>query len=171
MRVEQAADVDIETVIAWDPELVVLSPGPGHPADAQLAISVVQRLGPRTPIFGVCLGHQAAAMALGATITRGPQPVHGKTSACEHDGSAMFAGLPSPMAVARYHSLLVERGSVPDALVVAAWTTEGEVMALRHRTWPLWTVQFHPESFLMPHGDLLLARVLELARSHRRPPC
>jgi anthranilate synthase/aminodeoxychorismate synthase-like glutamine amidotransferase len=132
------------------PELLVLSPGPGRPEDAALALEAVRAFAGRIPILGVCLGHQVLACAFGGEVGRAPEPVHGKAWAIRHDGAGLFTGLPDPLLAGRYHSLVVT--AVPRAFQVSARTPEGLVMAMRHRDLPIAGVQFHPDSFLTPHG-------------------
>jgi anthranilate synthase component II len=143
---------------------LVISPGPGDPAEAGISTEAVKRLSGQLPILGVCLGHQCLAEAFGAEVVRG-RPVHGKTSLVHHDGSAPFAGLPDPFSATRYHSLVVDRSSLPDELAVSAWTDDGVVMGLRHREHPTYGVQFHPESILTPEGKRILATFLERCKS------
>jgi len=144
-------------------DALVLSPGPGRPEEAGICQELVQSLGPATPLLGVCLGHQAIAQAFGTRIVGAPTLIHGKTSQIWHDGSGMFEGLPSPFDATRYHSLVVDRTSLPAELEVTAWTHDGVVMGLRHRTLPMHGVQFHPESILTLEGKALLANFLALA--------
>lgn len=140
---------------------VLISPGPGTPDDAGVSLELLERLGGRVPIFGVCLGHQSIAQSFGGRIVRAERLMHGRTSPIEHAGVGVFAGLPSPFTATRYHSLIVERASLPDELEVTAWTAEGEIMGLKHRELPIEGVQFHPESFLTEHGHQLLGGWLE----------
>jgi anthranilate synthase component 2 len=149
-------------LVAMAPQAVVISPGPGTPQAAGVCLELISALS-SVPLLGVCLGHQALAAVEGGRVVRAPEPVHGKVSAIRHDGSRLFAGLPDPFPAARYHSLVVERSSLPDALAVTAWSDDGLVMGLEHRSLPRWGVQFHPESYLTRDGMLLLARFLELA--------
>ena len=142
------------------PTHIIISPGPCSPAQAGISTSVVRRFGATTPILGVCLGHQAIGAAYGARIVRAAVPVHGKVSRIHHEGAGLFAGLPSPFQATRYHSLVVERASLPDVLRVTATTDDGEIMALEHREHPVVGVQFHPESALTEHGYRLLDRFL-----------
>jgi anthranilate synthase/aminodeoxychorismate synthase-like glutamine amidotransferase len=149
-------------VRAARPERIVISPGPGRPEDAGVTMSVIRELGERTPILGVCLGHQAIGAAFGGDVIRAVAPMHGKTSTIEHDGRGVFRGIAGPFPASRYHSLVVSDVGFPDALEVAARTREdGTVMALRHRQWPLHGVQFHPESILTGEGRTILRNFLE----------
>jgi anthranilate synthase/aminodeoxychorismate synthase-like glutamine amidotransferase len=144
------------------PDAVILSPGPGRPENAGCFEALVRVLPDHIPLLGVCLGHQALATAFGAKVVRAPLPVHGKTSPVYHEGQGIFAGLASPLEGGRYHSLLVERSSLPEELLVTAATEEGLVMALQHRRLPRFGVQFHPESILTPEGPAIIARFLDL---------
>ena len=146
---------DLEGIRQRHPDGLLLGPGPGRPEDAGITLEAIEAL-TELPILGVCLGHQSLAQVHGASIVRAERLMHGRTSPILHDGSGVFAGLPSPFTATRYHSLIVDRDTVPDELVVTAWTEEGEIMGLRHRTRPLEGVQFHPESFLTDHGHQLL---------------
>jgi anthranilate synthase/aminodeoxychorismate synthase-like glutamine amidotransferase len=155
--------IDAEGIVTSGASAVVLSPGPCTPAEAGCSLDVVRQLGGRLPILGVCLGHQAIAAACGATIVRAKEPLHGRTSLVHHEGRDVFAGLPSPFTACRYHSLVVDRATLPDCLSVTAWTADGTVMAVTHREWPVIGVQFHPESILTEHGYRLLANFLKVA--------
>ncbi|HUY65272.1 MAG TPA: aminodeoxychorismate/anthranilate synthase component II [Acidimicrobiales bacterium] len=155
--------IDIETIRAASPDAILISPGPGRPEGAGISLAVIRELGGECPILGVCLGHQAIGMAYGARVVAAPTLMHGKTSAVHHDGRGVFAGLPDPFVATRYHSLVVEEGTVPEALEVTATTAEGVIMGLRHRTLPVEGVQFHPESFLTPSGPTLLSTFLASA--------
>jgi anthranilate synthase component 2/para-aminobenzoate synthetase component 2 len=139
------------------PHGILLSPGPCTPNEAGVCLDVLDKLSARFPILGVCLGHQAIGQAFGGRVVRASRLMHGKTSPIEHDGTSVFVGLPLPFQATRYHSLLVERASLPDALRITAWTAEGEIMGLSHRTLPVTGVQFHPESILTPDGKQLLS--------------
>ncbi|WP_404312295.1 gamma-glutamyl-gamma-aminobutyrate hydrolase family protein [Agrococcus terreus] len=160
-------EVDAATIGEWD--AVLLSPGPGAPADAGVSIPMVHAaIEHGTPLLGVCLGHQAIAEALGGVVTHAPELMHGKTSEVEHDGSTIFAGLPSPLTATRYHSLAIVDGTVPEALRVTSRTVaeaghQGVIMAVEHRAAPVWGVQFHPESVLTEGGYRMLGNWLEAA--------
>jgi anthranilate synthase component 2 len=146
---------------ALRPTHLVLSPGPCTPREAGVCVALIQALGPRIPTLGVCLGHQCIGVAFGGVVTRAPAPVHGKVSQISHRGEGVFGGLPSPFGATRYHSLIVERGSLPSELEVTAESDDGLVMGLRHRIFPIQGVQFHPESILTREGKRLLANFLE----------
>jgi anthranilate synthase component 2 len=143
------------------PSHIVISPGPGNPDTAGISTSVVRELGESIPILGVCLGHQCIAAAFGGQVVRASRLMHGKTSLIHHNNHPLFTGLPNPFEAARYHSLLVDP-SLPPAIEVIAWTEEGEIMAIRHRQFPIYGVQFHPESILTQEGKRLLANFLAL---------
>ncbi len=149
--------IDVDGIRARAPAGVVISPGPCTPDDAGVSLEVVTRLGGELPLLGVCLGHQAIGQAFGGKVVRAGRLMHGKTSPIVHDGRTLFEGLPCPFDATRYHSLAVERESLPDCLEVSAWTTEGEIMGLRHRTRTIEGVQFHPESVLTLEGKRLVA--------------
>ena len=144
------------------PERIVISPGPGTPAEAGVSMEVIRRMGKTTPILGVCLGHQCIAEVYGGKVVRADRLMHGKTSPIRHEGSGVFAGLPNPFEATRYHSLIVEKVSVPACLRVTADTAEGEIMGLQHREFPVHGVQFHPESILSREGKDLLRNFLKL---------
>jgi len=154
--------IDVEGVRALKPEGVVLSPGPCTPTEAGVCVPLVRALSGEFPILGVCLGHQSIGQAFGGVVRRAVRVVHGKASEVRHDGTGLFAGLPRPLEVGRYHSLVVEPSTLPDCLQPTATAADdGELMALRHRTHPTVGVQFHPESILTPHGPALLANFLQ----------
>jgi anthranilate synthase component 2 len=157
--------ISVEDVGALRPQAVVLSPGPCTPREAGITVPLVQRWGAEVPILGVCLGHQAIGEAYGGRVVRAKRVMHGKTSRIEHDGDGLFAGLPSPLEVMRYHSLIVERASLPPELEVLATSGDdpSEIQAMRHVRDPVWGVQFHPESVLTQHGIHLLENFLRLA--------
>jgi anthranilate synthase/aminodeoxychorismate synthase-like glutamine amidotransferase len=152
--------LDVDGVARLAPERIVISPGPGNPDQAGVSLDVIRRLGPSTPILGVCLGHQAIGQAFGATVARARAQMHGKTSEIRHDGQGVFAGLSNPFVATRYHSLVVLADTVPPDLEVTARAEDGEVMGLRHRRYPVEGVQFHPESILTVEGKRLLANFL-----------
>jgi len=152
--------ITLDEIRAMQPERIVLSPGPCTPAEAGICCDLIRTFGSTTPLLGVCLGHQCIGAAYGGRIVRAGRLMHGKTSPIQHDGHTLFAGLPNPFEATRYHSLLIERESVPDCLVVSAETAEGEIMGVRHRTHPVEGVQFHPESILTQAGKALLRNFL-----------
>jgi anthranilate synthase component 2 len=157
--------VTIEEIGVMAPAAMVLSPGPCAPAQAGVTVAAIQAYGHRIPMLGVCLGHQAIGEAYGGRVVRAARAVHGKTSQIDHDGTELFAGVPAPLVVGRYHSLIVERSTLPETLKVLATSQEdaNEIHALRHVSHPVWGVQFHPESVLTPHGKQLLRNFLSLA--------
>jgi anthranilate synthase component 2 len=154
--------LSVAEALALAPQGIVLSPGPSDPDRAGICLDLVRRAG-TVPILGVCLGHQALGQALGGTVVRAPLPMHGKLSAIHHDCSGVFSGLPNPFKATRYHSLVVERASLPPALKITAWTEDGLVMGLAHRERPVHGVQFHPESIASDSGHALLKNFLALA--------
>lgn len=160
-------EISIPEIRAMRPQAIVISPGPCTPNEAGISVAVVQQLAGEIPILGVCLGHQAIGAALGGRIVRAQRLMHGKTSPIHHDGRTLFKGLPDPFDATRYHSLLIERDSLPDCLEVSAWTDEGEIMGVRHRQLLLEGIQFHPESILTVEGKKLLRNFLELASGER----
>ena len=148
------------------PTHIILSPGPCSPTEAGISVDVIRQFGSRIPILGVCLGHQCIGAAYGGQITRAVRPVHGRTSSISHDGSSVFAGLPSPLSVARYHSLVIAKDSIPDCLRITAVSDEdGEIMGVEHRAFPVAGVQFHPESAASEFGYAMLDRFLSGDRS------
>jgi anthranilate synthase/aminodeoxychorismate synthase-like glutamine amidotransferase len=157
----------VEELLGWGPERVVVSPGPCTPAEAGVSIDVFRTFGPRgIPTLGVCLGHQSLGEAFGGRTIRAHRTMHGKTGPVRHEGEGILAGIPSPFEVARYHSLVTDASVLPDELVPVAWSAdpvdEGEIQAMRHREYPVWGVQFHPESHFSQHGKKLLANFMEL---------
>jgi anthranilate synthase component 2 len=157
-------EVDVGEVLESDLDAIVLSPGPCTPKDAGCCIELIRAAGEIIPTFGVCLGHQAIGEAYGGLVTRAPVPVHGKTSEIEHDGRTVFRGLNGPFQATRYHSLVVDRASLPDDLEVTAQTQDELVMGLSHRRFPVHGVQFHPESILSQQGPRIVQNFLDLAR-------
>lgn len=155
--------VSVAEIAAAGPACVVISPGPKTPAEAGICIDLVRTLGPSTPIFGVCLGHQAIGEAYGGVVVRAAVVMHGKVSQIEHEDAGAVAGLPRPFAATRYHSLIVERETLPEELEITCWTDDGTIMGLRHRRHPVEGVQFHPESIGTPEGRSLLRNVLHSA--------
>jgi len=153
--------VSVDDVEALAPARIVISPGPCTPTEAGISLAVIERFAGRVPILGVCLGHQAIGQAFGGRVIRARQVMHGKTDRIETSGEGVFRGLPSHFEVARYHSLVVERDSLPACLELTAWSADGEVMGLRHRTLPVEGVQFHPESIASEHGHALLRNFLD----------
>lgn len=169
VRVASAENLSAEEVFGLDPASIVLGPGPGPPDRAELAHRVVREA--RVPVLGVCLGHQVLAQAFGARIVRGARPIHGHSALLKHPGTGLFQGLPDPLEVGRYHSLVVDPASLPeDELEVTARDLEGGVQGLRHRTRPLFGVQFHPESILSPGGSQVLQNFLRLTGLAEAPP-
>lgn len=154
--------VTVDDVEALAPDRVVISPGPGRPETAGISVSVLQRFAGRVPLLGVCLGHQALAIAFGGRVERASQPMHGKTSSITHEGTHLFQGLSGSIEVGRYHSLVIPEAHVPPGFVRSAWVTDdGTVMAVRHESQPTFGVQFHPESVLTPAGHRILQNFLE----------
>ena len=158
-------EMTVDDVESLGPQAIVISPGPGRPGDAGITVSLVQRWGSSIPMLGVCLGHQAIAEAFGGKVVTAPTLMHGKTSSIMHGGKALFRGIPSPLQVMRYHSLTVERASLPGTLEVIAWSEDdnSEIHAMRHLEHPVWGVQFHPESVMTEHGKDILRNFLSLA--------
>jgi para-aminobenzoate synthetase component II len=154
--------IDVAGIEQRVPEGILISPGPGTPDDAGVTLQVVKAFAGRLPLFGVCLGHQAIGQAFGGSVVRAPRLMHGRTSPMEHDGRGVFRGLPSPFQATRYHSLIVDRATLPPELEVTAQTAEGELMGLRHRSHAIEGVQFHPESFLTEHGHAILQNFLDM---------
>jgi anthranilate synthase/aminodeoxychorismate synthase-like glutamine amidotransferase len=156
-------EVTADQIESLDPARIVISPGPGRPEQAGVTLDAIRRFGPRKPILGVCLGHQAIGMAFGGAVVRAGVPMHGKTSSIKHDERGVFAGVGNPFTAARYHSLIVERSSLPAELEIAAETEhEGIVMGLRHREYPVHGVQFHPESIMTRQGMRMLENFLAI---------
>ncbi|HLB07346.1 MAG TPA: aminodeoxychorismate/anthranilate synthase component II [Alphaproteobacteria bacterium] len=157
-----------EQALALEPEAIVISPGPCDPDRAGICLELIAKAAGQVPILGVCLGHQAIGQAFGGRVVRAPLLVHGKLSAIRHHGTGLFAGLPDPFQATRYHSLIVERQSLPDCLEITAETEDSVIMGLAHRRHPIYGVQFHPESIATEHGHRLLKNFLSLAEAQRR---
>ena len=164
IRVDRNDQITVEEILALKPDRVIISPGPCTPTEAGISVECVTRLTGKLPLLGVCLGHQSIGQAFGGEVVRAGRLMHGKTSPIHHAGQGVFAGLPSPFTATRYHSLAVERESLPDCLEVTAWTDDGEIMGLRHRGLPVEGVQFHPEAILTEHGHAMLRTFLEAGR-------
>lgn len=160
VRNDEMSVDDIENGIK--PRRILISPGPGTPDDAGISLDVLERFAGKVPILGVCLGHQSIGQFYGGKVVRAPEPVHGKPVIIEHDGKTIFSGIADDFAAGRYHSLVVERDSLPDELEISATTPDGLIMAMRHRTHPIEGVQFHPESILTEHGKLMLRNFIEM---------
>ncbi|SHI85190.1 anthranilate synthase component II [Desulfofundulus thermosubterraneus] len=163
VRVFRNDRVTLEEMEDLSPSHIVISPGPCTPDEAGISLAAIKHFAGRIPILGVCLGHQAIGQAFGGRVVRAGRPMHGKTSLVYHDGTGIYRGLPNPFAAARYHSLLVERETLPGCLTITAQTDQGEIMGLRHREYPVEGVQFHPESILTMVGKKLLVNFLTLA--------
>ena len=162
VTVKRNDEVTVDDIMALHQDRIVLSPGPGRPEDAGVMMDVIRRMGEKTPIFGVCLGHQAIGAVFGGSVVRAAEPMHGKTSTIEHNGRGVFTGLTGPFDASRYHSLVVSDQNLPDALEVTARTKgDGVIMGLRHRSFPVHGVQFHPESILTSEGRRILRNFLE----------
>jgi anthranilate synthase/aminodeoxychorismate synthase-like glutamine amidotransferase len=160
VEVHRNDKISVEEIVRRKPERIVISPGPCTPQEAGISVELVQRLAGKFPILGVCLGHQAIGAALGGKIIRAPKLFHGKTSEIHHDGRGVFRKLPEPFTATRYHSLIIERKSLPRELAITAETADGVIMGVRHRKWKLEGVQFHPESVLTVSGKQLLQNFL-----------
>jgi anthranilate synthase/aminodeoxychorismate synthase-like glutamine amidotransferase len=159
--VKRNDEISLDEIAALRPDRIVISPGPGRPEDAGISVDLVRRFGPTTPVLGVCLGHQSIGIAFGGQVVRASQLMHGKVSSVQHDGRGVFRGVQQPFTAGRYHSLVVA-DPLPDALEMAAQTDDGTIMGVRHRTFPVHGVQFHPESVLTGEGRHLLRNFLEL---------
>jgi len=162
MEIFRNDQITLDQARALKPERILVSPGPRSPREAGLSNEIIREFGPRIPVFGVCLGHQCIGHVFGADVVVNYRMMHGKTSPIHHDGRALFEGMANPFAATRYHSLVVQRESLPDCLEVTAWTDEGEIMGVRHKTLPIHGVQFHPESILTEDGRTILRNFLKL---------
>jgi len=156
VRVFRNDRIDMPAIHSLEPSALMISPGPGTPADSGISLDAIETMGPQIPVLGVCLGHQASAAVFGGKVVRADRIMHGKTSRIFHDGQSIFRDLANPFEAVRYHSLIVERESLPDCLQISAWTEQGEIMGLRHRQHRIEGVQFHPESILTEAGKNLL---------------
>ncbi len=163
IRVVRNDVASVDELLGLAPDAIIISPGPGVPGDAGISVDLIGRAG-RIPLLGICLGHQALAVANGGRVVRAPQPVHGKTSSIEHDDGPLWMGITNPFTATRYHSLVVDRDSLPSRLAVTAWTGDGLVMGLADRERPHFGVQFHPEAYLTREGKRMLANFLQVAR-------
>jgi anthranilate synthase/aminodeoxychorismate synthase-like glutamine amidotransferase len=152
--------VTIDQIEALHPTHLVISPGPCTPKEGAISNDVIRHFGPRLPTLGVCLGHQCIGFTAGANVIRAKRLMHGKTDQIHHDGKTIYQGMPNPFTATRYHSLIIENGTLPPEYDVTAWTDHDEIMGVRHKTWPLEGVQYHPESFLTEHGERLLANFI-----------
>jgi len=153
--------VTLEQIETLAPEAIILSPGPCTPKEAGISNAVIASLGARIPILGVCLGHQCIGFTAGAVVERAGRLMHGKTDQIHHDGRSIYEGMPNPFTATRYHSLIIRNGTLPADYEISSWTDQDEIMGVRHKTWPLEGVQFHPESFLTEQGERLLANFLK----------
>lgn len=169
VRVYRNDQITVDEIEALKPDHICISPGPCSPAEAGISVAVIKHFAGRIPILGVCLGHQSIGAAFGGKIVRAKAIMHGKTSLVTHRGTDVFRGLPSPFTVIRYHSLAIERASLPDCLEVTAETADGEIMGVRHKTLPIYGVQFHPESILSEHGHDMLRNFLSIDHADKRP--
>jgi anthranilate synthase/aminodeoxychorismate synthase-like glutamine amidotransferase len=161
MKIFRNDALTVDEVKKLAPEKICISPGPCTPNEAGISLELIRELGPTTPILGVCLGHQSIGQVYGGDVVRADRLMHGKTSPIFHNNSSVFTGLPSPFEATRYHSLIVKRETLPDCLEITAWTTENEIMGLRHKEHPVHGVQFHPESILTEHGKQMLETFLK----------
>lgn len=165
LKVIRNDQTSIKGIEELNPQFLMISPGPCSPNEAGISLEAIENFAGKTPIFGVCLGHQSIAQVFGGDVVRAERLMHGKTSMVHHDGKTIFAGLENPFPAARYHSLIVKKDSLPDCLEVSAWTEEGEIMAIRHKTLPVEGVQFHPESILTTSGKQLLRNFITIYKS------
>lgn len=162
IEVARNNQITLDDIRAMQPDHIVISPGPGTPDDSGVSLDVLRYLGATTPILGVCLGHQCIGQVYGGVVSRAPHLMHGKTSMIQHYGDVMFEGLPNPFEATRYHSLIVQPDTLPDCLEVTARTEDGIIMGLRHKQFPVFGVQFHPESILTAHGPRILKNFLDV---------
>jgi anthranilate synthase/aminodeoxychorismate synthase-like glutamine amidotransferase len=162
MKVVRNDKITLDEIRALDPERILISPGPCSPRESGISNDVILTFGPTRPVFGVCLGHQCIGHAFGGNVIVNYRLMHGKTSLVKHNGQDLFEGMPNPFAATRYHSLVIERSSLPACLEITAETEEGEIMGVRHRQYPIHGVQFHPESILTEHGRTIVANFLKI---------
>lgn len=165
VQVHRNDKITLEQIEALNPARIVVSPGPCSPEEAGISVAAIRHFAGKIPLLGVCLGHQSIGAAFGGRVVRSATLMHGKTSPIFHDGKELFAGLPNPFQATRYHSLIVDRPTLPDCLEVTAWVENGEIMGIRHKQLPVWGVQFHPESILTEGGLELLNNFLTISRS------
>jgi len=165
MEVVRNDRITIDRIRELNPERILVSPGPCSPREAGISNEVIQTFGPTIPVFGVCLGHQCIGHSFGGNVVVNYRLMHGKTSPVKHNGKDLFEGMPDPFSATRYHSLIIERDSLPDCLEITAETEEGEIMGVRHREYPIHGVQFHPESILTDNGRILVGNFLKLGKS------
>jgi anthranilate synthase component 2 len=165
VKVIRNDEIDLAGVAALKPDHIVISPGPCTPTEAGISVPLIQAMAGKVPLLGVCLGHQSIGQAFGGRIVHAKQLMHGKTSPIHHADKGVFRGLPNPFTATRYHSLVIERESLPDCLEITAWTDDGEIMGVRHKTLAVEGVQFHPESVLTEHGHALLKNFLDEHRA------
>lgn len=168
MQVVRNDKIDVDGIRALAPAAIVLSPGPGNPDSAGITLEAVKAFAGAVPMLGICLGHQSIAQAFGGKIVHARRLMHGKTSPISHDGCGIFAGLPQGFAAMRYHSLAVDRGTLPECLEISAESDDGEIMGLRHRTMPIESVQYHPESIGTPEGERQIMNFIEMAGKVRQ---
>jgi anthranilate synthase component 2 len=164
IRVFRNDRITVDEIAALGPEKIVISPGPCTPREAGISVETIQRLGPHTPLLGVCLGHQSIGYAFGGNVIRAPYLMHGKVSQIYHNGTDLYAGMPNPFTATRYHSLIIERSSCPDCLEITSKTDDGLIMGVRHREYPIFGVQYHPEAILTQGGKVLLKNFLEIGK-------
>ncbi len=162
VRVMRNDQITLEQIHALEPERILISPGPCSPREAGLSNEIIRTFGPHLPLLGVCLGHQCIGHTFGGKVIVNYRMMHGKTSPIRHDGKDLFAGMANPFAATRYHSLVIERSTIPDCLTITAETEEGEIMGVKHKQYPIWGVQFHPESILTENGRQILQNFLTL---------
>ena len=158
--VKRNDQITVKEAVALKPERIVVSPGPCTPSEAGISIAIIKELGPKIPTLGVCLGHQSIGQAFGGIVERAPIVMHGKRSAINHDAHGLFAGLPQHFMATRYHSLIVRKDGLPDQLETTAWTDDGIIMGLKHKKYPIYGLQFHPESIMTEHGHAMLKNFL-----------